>query len=70
MSPTRCTTASQWAMYVELVERVAAEILEVLLDLHRDVVPREIAVQLIAVSTELVGNSRKKDDYWHGAPAC
>ena len=54
---------------IELIERVAAEILEIILDFHRDVVPREIAIQLFAVSKELVGNGRKEDAYWHGAAA-
>jgi hypothetical protein len=43
MSPTRCTTASQWAAIdIELVERLAAEVSEVLLYLHLDIVPRKI----------------------------
>jgi hypothetical protein len=52
---------------VELVERIAAEILEVLLHLHGDIVPRQIAAQLIPVNPELVGNSRKKDADRHAA---
>jgi len=39
---------------VELVERIAAEVLEVLLDLHRDVLPREVAVELIPIVAEFV----------------
>ena len=46
---------------VELVERVAAEVLEALLDLHRDVVPRQVAFELDAVSAELVRHRRQKN---------
>ena len=46
---------------VELVERVAAEVLEALLDLHRDVVPRQVAFELDAVSAELVRHRRQED---------
>ena len=46
---------------VELVERVAAEVLEVLLHLHFDVVPREVGAELIAIGAELVGDRRQKD---------
>ena len=46
---------------IELVERVAAEILEILLHLHFDIVPREVGAQLVAIEAEFVGNSREKD---------
>src|ERR1700677_446898 len=50
---------------VELVERIAAEILETLLNLHGDVMPCQIAFEFDAVVAELVGNGRKKDHYRH-----
>ena len=53
---------------VELVECVAAEVLEVLLHLYRDIVPREVMDELIAVGVELVGNGRKKNADRHRAP--
>ena len=53
---------------VKLVKGVAAEILEVFLHLHLDIVSSEVAAKLIAVSPELVGNGRKKDTNPHGAP--
>jgi hypothetical protein len=46
---------------IELVERVAAERLEILLNLHLDIVPRQIETQLVAISAEFIGNRRKKD---------
>jgi hypothetical protein len=46
---------------IKLVERVAAEVLEALLDLHRDVVPRQVAFELDAVSAELVRHRRQKN---------
>src|SRR6516164_9522249 len=46
---------------VELVERVAAETLEVLLNLHLDIMPRQVAAQLITVEAKLVGDRREKD---------
>jgi hypothetical protein len=39
---------------IELVERVAAESLEIFLDFHLDIMPCQIGTQLIAVSAELV----------------
>ena len=54
---------------IELVERVAAEVLEILLHLHFDIVPREVGAKLIAIGTELVGNSREKNlDRHHARP--
>jgi hypothetical protein len=50
---------------IELVERVATEVLQVFLNLHRDTVPGQVDAQLIAVSPELVGDRRKKDAYRH-----
>jgi hypothetical protein len=50
---------------IELVERVAAECLEILLNLHLDVVPCQIGTQLVAVSAELVRNRREKDPDRH-----
>jgi|SRR6516162_1315414 len=41
---------------IELVECFAAEVFEVLLYLHLDIVARKIAVQQIAVAAEFVGN--------------
>jgi hypothetical protein len=60
---------------VELVERIAAEILEVLLHLHRNVLSGEVAAELIPISSEFVGNGRKEDADRHGArsvgaPSC
>ena len=46
---------------VELVERVAAEVLEVLLHLHFDIVPRQVRSQLIAIGAELIRNGREKN---------
>jgi hypothetical protein len=46
---------------VELVERVAAEVLEILLHLHGDVGTRQIVDEFVSVGPELVGNRRKKD---------
>src|ERR1700674_686137 len=53
---------------VELVERIAAEILEVLLHLHRNVLSGEVAAELIPISSEFVGNGRKEDADRDGAP--
>jgi hypothetical protein len=55
-------------MDVKLVEGVAAEVLELLLDLNGDIVPIEIVAKLIPIGSELVGNGRKKDADRHGAP--
>ena len=52
---------------VELVERVAAEVLEVLLHLHCDIVPREVMDELIAIGAELVGNGRNQCVFRHSA---
>ena len=66
MSPARCTTASQCGdIDVELVERVAAEVFEVLLHLHFDIVPREVGAQLIAIGAELIRNGREKNLHRH-----
>ena len=46
---------------VELVERIAAEVLEVLLHLHRDIVTRQILDQEVKIGPELARNRRKKD---------
>jgi hypothetical protein len=46
---------------IELVERVAAEVLEILLHLYFDVVPREVGAELVAIGAEFVGNSREKN---------
>ena len=54
---------------VELVERVAPWVLEILIDLDRDILPREVMDELIAVGAKLVGNRRKKDADRHGSPA-
>jgi hypothetical protein len=51
---------------VELVERVAAEVLEILLHLHFDIVPREISAELIAIDAKLVGNGREKNLHGQG----
>ena len=51
---------------VELVERIAAEVLEVFLHLHRNVLSGEVAAQLIPISSEFVGNGRKEDHDRHG----
>jgi len=40
------------------VERIAAEILEILLHLHFDIVPREVGAELVAIRPEFVGNRR------------
>jgi hypothetical protein len=37
---------------IELVEYAAAEVLEVLLHLHFDIVPRQVRSQLIAIDAE------------------
>jgi len=42
---------------IELVERVAAEILEILLHLHFDIVPREVGAELVAIGAEIVGST-------------
>ena len=59
---------------VELVEHIAAKVLEVLLHLHRDVMPREIMDELIPVSPELVGNGERPLSPWlpaaHRARSC
>ena len=52
---------------IELVERVAAEVLEVLLHLHFDIVPRQVALQLIAKGAELIRNGREKNLRRHDA---
>ena len=41
---------------IELVEHAAPEILEVLLHLHFDIVPRQARSQLIAIGAELIRN--------------
>jgi hypothetical protein len=46
---------------IELVERVAAEVLEVLLHLLFDIVPRQVRSQLIAIGAELIRNGREKN---------
>ena len=46
---------------VEFVERRAAIIVEILLDLDLDIVAREVASQLISVTTEFVRNGRKEN---------
>jgi hypothetical protein len=46
---------------IELVERVAAEVSEILLHLHFDIVPREVGAKLVAMGAEFVGNSREKN---------
>jgi hypothetical protein len=46
---------------IELIECVAAEVLEVLLHLHLDIVPRQIRSQLIAIDAELIRNGREKN---------
>jgi hypothetical protein len=51
---------------VELVQRIAAEVLEVFLHLHSDVLPREVMNEVIAVRAKLVGDRRKKDYDRHG----
>ena len=57
---------------VELVQRVAAKVDEVLLHLHFDVVPREVLAQQITIAAaELVGD-RERKIFTHsgmGAPA-
>jgi hypothetical protein len=50
---------------IELVERVAAKVLEVLLHLHFDIVPREVGAQLFAISAELIRNGREKNLHRH-----
>ena len=50
---------------IELVERIAAEVLEILLHLHRDIVTRQIMDQQIAIRPELAGNGREKDADCH-----
>ena len=51
---------------IELVERDAAVILEVLLDFDLDVVAREVAAKLIAIRAELVGNGGEENPNGHG----
>ena len=46
---------------VEFIENAAPEVLEVLLDRHFDVVPREVGAEQIAIGAELVGDRRQKD---------
>ena len=41
---------------IQLVERVAAKPLEILLNLHRYIVPCQIMAQLVAVAAKFVGN--------------
>src|SRR5690349_7274121 len=53
---------------VELVERVAAQPLEVFLDLHLDVVACQIDAQAVAVGPEFVGNGREEDADRHANP--
>jgi hypothetical protein len=50
---------------VELVERDAAVVFEVLLDLDLDVVAREVTAKLIAIRAELVGNGREDNPNGH-----
>src|ERR1700733_5136368 len=54
---------------VKLVERIAAEVLEVLLHLHRDIVTRQILDQEVKIGPELARNRRKKDADSHSALA-
>jgi hypothetical protein len=51
---------------VELVQRDRAEVLEVLLDLHLDIVAREVRAQSIAVVAKLVRNRRQENPDRHG----
>ena len=44
---------------------VAAEVFEVLLHLHFDIVPREVAAQLIAIGAEFIRNGREKNLHRH-----
>ena len=44
-----------------LLVPIAAEVLEILLHLHFDIVPREVGAELVAIGAEFVGNSREKD---------
>ena len=46
---------------IELVQRVAAKRLEILLNLHLDIMPCQIGTQLVAISPELVRNRREID---------
>ena len=41
---------------IELIERVAAEVLEILLHLHMDIVPFEIGAQQIAIGAKFIRN--------------
>ena len=52
---------------IKLVERVAAEVFEVLLHLHFDIVPRQVGSQLIAIGAELIRNGREKNLRRHDA---
>ena len=54
---------------IEQLERVAAEILEVLLHLHSNVLPREVMDELVAVVAKLIGNRREKNADRHAAAA-
>jgi hypothetical protein len=50
---------------IELVERVAAEVFEVLLHLYFDIVPRQVRSQVIAIGAELIRNGREKNLHRH-----
>ena len=50
---------------VELIERVAAELLEVLLDFDLDIVTREIMPQRVAVRPELLADRREENLHRH-----
>src|SRR4051812_49495156 len=50
---------------VELVERDAAVVFEVLLDLHFDIVAGEVVAQLVAIGPELIRYGREKDPDGH-----
>jgi hypothetical protein len=52
---------------IELVERISAEVLKILLNLHRDIVTRQIVEQEVAIGPEPVRDGRKKDADRHGA---
>jgi hypothetical protein len=53
---------------IEFVEDAEAEILEVLLDLHFDIVAREVMAKLVAVGAEFIGNAGDENADGHGRP--
>ena len=46
---------------IELIGRFITEVLEILLYLHLDIVPRQIAAQQIAIAAEFVQDGRERE---------